>query len=352
MAQCMTFPRLPNNRAAAAPCKCAKIPAMNAVISLEQLYTPINDALGQVRTSVEQLWIDALQLVGIDIGAVPKAGGKMLRPALCLMSAGAIGAKDLSSYVQLATAFEALHIASLAHDDVIDRALLRRGKPSLSGMWDNHAAVLGGDYLVARAVEILATYNSCPVISNAISSVRRMAEGELYFFNRRDEPYRQEDCIMLARQKTASLFAEAVSAPAYILNAAYKDALHGFGIALGIAFQIVDDLLDVTQPSSQMGKPACGDIVEGKKTIPIMHLREGLDAAGLARIDALRDGTLSDDDQAWVAEMAERTGARERTEALAREYTSEAVRLLGQLPPSEYRDAMENLTEFVLVRAL
>lgn len=326
---------------------------MSATISLEQLYHPIQHALDGVRAAVEQLWIDALKLVGIDESAVPKAGGKMLRPALCLMSAGAIGGgKDLDKYVRLACAFEALHIASLAHDDVIDRALLRRGKPSLSGMWDNHAAVLGGDYLVARAVEILAEYDSCPVIANAISSVRRMAEGELYFFNRRDEPYRQEDCIMLAQQKTASLFAEAVSAPAYIIDPTHKAALHGFGIALGIAFQIVDDLLDVTQPASQLGKPACGDIAEGKKTIPIMWLREGLDAAGAARLDALRDTTISDEDREWVTAMAEQTGARERTENLAREYTQEALRLLHQLPPSAYRDAMEGLTEFVLVRAM
>lgn len=325
---------------------------MSATLSLQQLYQPVQGALDEVRGVVEQLWIDALRLVGIDESAAPKAGGKMLRPALCLLSAGAIGAEDLRPYVRLAAAFEALHLASLAHDDVIDRALLRRGKPSLSGLWDNHAAVLGGDYLVARAVEILAEYDSCTVIANAISSVRRMAEGELYFFLRRDEPYRQEDCIMLARQKTASLFAEAVSAPAHVLEPTHREALHGFGIALGIAFQIVDDLLDVTQPASQLGKPACGDLAEGKKTIPIMHLREGLDAAELARLDGLRDAEITDADREWVTAMVERTGAREKTEALAREYIAEALQLLGELPPSEYRDAMEGLTEFVMVRAM
>lgn len=325
---------------------------MSATLSLEQLYTPIDSALSGVRSSVEQLWIDALKLVGIDESAVPKAGGKMLRPALCLMSAGALGAQDLGKYVRLATAFEALHIASLAHDDVIDRALLRRGKPSLSGLWDNHAAVLGGDYLVARAVEILAEYDHCPIIANAISSVRRMAEGELYFFNRRDEPYRQEDCIMLARQKTASLFAEAVSAPAYLLDTARRASLHAFGIALGIAFQIVDDLLDVTQPASQLGKPACGDIVEGKKTIPIMLLRDGLDAGELARLDTLRDAAITDADREWITERVEHTGARQKTETLARDYANEALGHLAPLAPSPFRESMENLVEFVLVRAM
>lgn len=325
---------------------------MSATLSLEQLYIPVQDALDRVRTTVESLWIDALGLVGIDESAAPKAGGKMLRPALCLMSAGALGGGDLDRFVRLATAFEALHIASLAHDDVIDRALLRRGKPSLSGLWDNHAAVLGGDYLVARAVEILAEYESCPVIANAISSVRRMAEGELFFFARRDEPYRQEDCIMLAERKTASLFAEAVSAPAYVLNLEQRDPLHRFGIALGIAFQIIDDLLDVTQPASQLGKPACGDIVEGKKTIPIMHLRDGLSVPELERLDRLRDATISDEDRAWVAAMVERSGAGDRTETLARTYIQDALRQLAGLPAGPYREAMEGLAEFVLVRAM
>ena len=325
---------------------------MSATLSLEQLYAPIESPLAQVRGTVESLWGDALKLVGIDESAVPKAGGKMLRPALCLLSAGALGAADLGRYVRLATAFEALHIASLAHDDVIDRALLRRGKPSLSGMWDNHAAVLGGDYLVARAVEILAEYDHCPIIANAISSVRRMAEGELYFFNRRDDPYRQEDCIMLARQKTASLFAEAVSAPAYLLNAARRASLHAYGIALGIAFQIVDDLLDVTQPASQLGKPACGDIAEGKKTIPIMLLREGLDTAELAKLDAMRDAAISDDDRAWVTERLERTGAREKTERLARDYAAEALGHLSELPTGPHRESMEGIVDFVLVRVM
>jgi len=329
-----------------------KIPIMSATLSLEQLYLPVQDALTSVRRSVERLWIDALQLVGVDESAAPKAGGKMLRPALCLMSAGALGAEDLGRFVQLATAFEALHIASLAHDDVIDRALLRRGKPSLSSLWDNHAAVLGGDYLVARAVEILAEYDSCPVIANAISSVRRMAEGELFFFARRDDPYRQEDCIMLAERKTASLFAEAVSAPAYVLNMGQREPLHRFGIALGIAFQIVDDLLDVTQPASQLGKPACGDIVEGKKTIPIMCLREGLNADELARLGAMADASISDDDRMWVSTMVERTGAGERTQALAREYIQDALRQLAGLPAGPYRDSMEGLAEFVLIRAM
>ena len=291
---------------------------MSTTISLEELYHPIEDALIEVRAAVSGMWGDALTLVGMDPAQVPDLGGKMLRPALCLLSAGAIGAKKLNDYVQLASAFEALHIASLAHDDVIDKALMRRGKVSLNGLWNNHAAVLGGDYLVARAVETLAKYDSCPVIANAIRSVREMAEGELYFFFRDQNNYTRDECIQLARLKTASLFAEACAAPSFVINGAYRQALHSFGIALGIAFQIVDDILDVTQSANSLGKPACGDVVEGKRTLPILYLREKLNPEELERLNSFHNGDLTEDDQAWIGAKVEETGARERTDAEAR----------------------------------
>ncbi len=303
-----------------------------------------------VRDTIHQLWVDALALVRIDGDASPRPGGKLLRPALSLLAAGAIGGTNLKQYVTLASSFEALHIASLAHDDVIDRAILRRGNSSLNVFWDNHAAVLGGDYLVARAVEMLATYDVCTVVANAIKSVRCMAEGELYFFGKENDPIVAEDCIMLAEQKTASLFAEACSAPTYIIDATHRKSLYQFGISLGIAFQLVDDMLDITQSTEQLGKPACGDIVEGKKTIPIMHLKHGLNGADLERLEAMRGADISDDDRAWVIGKAEETGAKNQAEALTRSYADDARRHLSKLPPSAYRDSMEGIVEFVMVR--
>jgi octaprenyl-diphosphate synthase len=324
---------------------------MSTVKTLEELYHPIQPLLDGVRETIGGLWRDALTLVRVEGMPMPKAGGKLLRPALCLLSAGAIGGKDLARYVRLAASFEALHIASLAHDDVIDRAILRRGNASLNALWDNHAAVLGGDYLVARSVQMLAEFDCCPVIANAITAVRCMAEGELHFFGREHEPITEEDCILLAEQKTATLFAEACSAPAFLLDTARREPLRRYGIALGIAFQIVDDLLDLTQPVSTLGKPSCGDIVEGKRTIPIMHLRAGLDEAGNQRIDALRNAALTENDQAWIAEMVEKTDARAITEAAARAYADRALDALRGLPASPYRDSMEGIVEFILVRA-
>lgn len=324
---------------------------MKTTLNLSQLYRPVSSQVDLVRASISRIWQEALGLVRVEMVDQPTAGGKLLRPALCLLASGALGARDLDRYVSLATAYEALHIASLAHDDVIDRAILRRGASALNMLWDNHAAVLGGDYLVARSVEILAGYDSCAVIANAIRSVRCMAEGELVFFGRENEPFRREDCIQLAEQKTASLIAEACSAPSHLLDQGCREPLHRFGTALGVAFQIVDDLIDLTQTAAVLGKPSCGDIVEGKRTLPIMYMREGLDEDERARLDAMRNAEMSEVDRAWVHEAVERTGARERTEAEARHFADEALEALTELPSSEFRDSMEGIVEFILVRS-
>jgi geranylgeranyl pyrophosphate synthase len=303
-----------------------------------------------VRASIAKLWADALRFVyGERLPKLP-LGGKMLRPAMSLLSAGALGATDTARFVRLATAMELFHLAALAHDDVIDHADLRHGMRSLNAMLDNHTAVLGGDYLVARAVDILGSYDSCLVITNAVNSVREMSEGELTYFGLGREHYSQEACISLARKKTASLFAVACSTPACLIEGAPRPELHAYGLAFGIAFQLVDDLLDLTRDEEALGKPAFGDIVEGKKTLPIIFLRESLDAAGCARLDRLKGKPLSDDDRAWVAEAIESSGAREQTETIVREYIDEARTAIAGLPATPYRESMMGLAEFVLVR--
>lgn len=324
---------------------------MQTTLTLKELYKPVEAELETVRANIAELWADALRLVYRDNPPPFPVSGKMLRPAMSLLSAAAIGAKDTSKFVPLATAMELLHLAALAHDDVIDGANLRHGARSLNAMWDNHTAVLGGDYLVARAIDIMGVYNSYKVIANAIRSVREMAEGELIYFGRGDEDYSPEACISLARQKTASLFAVACSTPGCLMQGEAHAGLHAYGLAFGIAFQLIDDLLDLSQDPETLGKPTLGDIVEGKKTLPIIYMREMLDAAGKARFDRLKGTALTSDDRSWIAELLDASGARDKTEALAREYADDAKSEIAGLSASPYREALMNLTEFVVARA-
>lgn len=318
--------------------------------AMKEFYRPIAPELGRVREIAAELWAETLELVYGPGFEAPAPGGKLLRPALTLLSAGATGAKDIASFAPMATAMELLHLAALAHDDVIDGADTRRGERSLRSQWDNHTAVLGGDYLVARAIALLGGYNATSVILNAVDSVRQMAEGELNYFAKGKECYELDACIRLAKKKTASLFAISCSTPTYLTDPAYRAPLYAYGMGMGVAFQIADDVLDLVQDAETLGKPSCGDLVEGKRTLPILCMREKLDADGQARLNSFRNG-MGDDDRAWVHEMMETTGARLRAEQLALEYVAESRYSLDDLPRSPYRDAMVQIADFVVSRA-
>jgi octaprenyl-diphosphate synthase len=318
--------------------------------TLRALYTPIAPQLVEVRALVDSIWRDALKLVRVPAVDIPGAGGKFLRPALCLLSAGTAGAANLDQYSRLAAAYEGLHLASLAHDDVIDHAMMRRGHNSLNALWNNHAAVLGGDYLVARAVEMIAEYDCCTVVSKAVSSVRHMAECELFFFGRPPGEAVPEECLQLAEGKTASLFAAACSAPATILKSQHESALWQFGNSLGVAFQLVDDLLDLTGTTDNLGKPSCGDIAEGKSTLPILYMLKALPAEDKARLSSLQETDLSEQDRQWVHDAVIQTGAVAKTQAVAKAYADQALAALASIPQNPYHHSMEGLMHFVLDR--
>jgi len=322
-------------------------------ITLASLYQPVQAHLDGVQAATGQIWQEALEIVHGPFISPPKAGGKLLRPALCLLSAGAAGAagaEDVSEFVSLAVAVEMLHMAALTHDDVVDNADTRRGSASLNALWDDRTAVLSGDYLVARSVNLMAEYGSCDVIAATFEAIRRMTEGELANLGPGTEGYTQEDCLRIADQKTASYFATTCSLPTFLLGETYRKALRAYGHAVGVAFQLVDDLLDIAQDEATLGKPSCGDIVGAKKTLPILFMREALDAADRDRFKKMAGHPIAEKDRHWVAAILESTGARARTEAIAREYADKARAALDFLPATPYRDSMLGLAEFVLVR--
>lgn len=318
--------------------------------SLTNLYQCVHPALDAVRTNVREHWDEAFRLVYGPSAQPPKLGGKMMRPALTLLSAGAIGAPDVSRYVPMATAMEMLHLAALAHDDVVDKAVTRRGHSSLNALWDNHTAVLGGDYLVARALSVLTVYDSCPVIESALESIHEMAEGELINFGRSRVELTEEDSLRLAQKKTASLFAVSCKTPTLIQDPAYNESLHNFGMGIGTAFQLVDDLLDLAQDEETLGKPACGDLVEGKRTVPILAMLRKLAPEDVRRVEAMKGAEMTAEDRAWVRDRLAATGAQDYTETLAAGYLKDGLAALDQLPPNEYREAMTGIAEFILVR--
>jgi octaprenyl-diphosphate synthase len=273
-----------------------------------------------------------------------------LRPALCLLSAGATGARGLDQFVRMAAACEVLHVAALTHDDVVDKSGFRRGTMSLNARWDDRIAVLIGDCLVVRATMLLTSFGSCALVDSVFGAVRRMTEAELASARRDTDPFTQEHCLQLAEEKTATFFAASCTAPTYITNATHRDALHRYGVAMGIAFQLIDDVLDIAQDQAALGKPSCGDIIEGKKTLPILFMREALGTADRERLVRMTGKPLNAQDRAWAAEVMETSGARERTQVVARAYADKARGALRSLPEGPCKDSMLSLAEFVLSR--
>jgi octaprenyl-diphosphate synthase len=314
------------------------------------LYRPVQTELRLVQETVAKIWGEALALIHGSSAAPPEVGGKLLRPALCLLSAGSAAAQDVRAFVSMAAACELLHMAALMHDDVVDKAHLRRGRLSLNALWDDRTAVLSGDYLVSRAIGLLTKFNSCGLIHSTSDAVRRMTEGELASFGRNAERFTEGDCLRLAEEKTATLFATTCTGPTYISGGEHREALHQYGLAFGVAFQLIDDILDITQDQEALGKPSCGDIVEGKKTLPILFMREGLGEADRHRLTQMIGRQIADPDRVWAARAMESSGARARTEAIARKYAAAAYAALEPVPPTPYKDSMRALTEFVLVR--
>lgn len=317
---------------------------------LDQLYQPIQAELREVQSVVSQYWNDALALVHGPSAAPVQAGGKLLRPALCLLAAGASGSRDVAAFAPLATACELLHIAALAHDDVVDHANRRRGSLSLNALWDDRTAVLSGDYLVARSIALMASYASCGLIMDTVTALQRMTEGELVSFGKAASAFTQQDCIELAERKTAVYFALTCTAPTYLVGQSGREILRQYAMAFGVAFQIIDDVLDFTQDQRALGKPSCGDIVEGKETLPIMFMREALDAAGRERLRGLVGRPITDDDRRWAAEALVATGAKSRAEAVARQYADMACLALDPLPSTPHKESMRGLAEFILIR--
>lgn len=322
---------------------------MATTLTLAELCGPIESELQDTKGVVTEQWASVLALVDGSSEFRPEVGGKLLRPMLTLLSAGAVGA-DPHRFVRMAAAMELLHIGALAHDDVVDGAALRRGTSSLNAHWNDRAAILGGDFLVARAIALIAGYHSTDVVGEVARCVEVMAEGELRDLGSGATQCQQERCIRLARSKTAELFATACALPARLAGKAHAEPLRRFGLDLGVGFQLVDDLLDLVQDEETLGKPSCGDLAAGKTTLPILLMRESLSESELARLDGFRGNDLTADDRTWVLARIEETGARRRTEQTAQDYIAQARAHLSSLPPTPYRESMEGIAEFVLMR--
>ncbi|MCP1643072.1 octaprenyl-diphosphate synthase [Pseudomonas citronellolis] len=279
------------------------------------------------------------------------AGGKRLRPLLVLLSGKALGysGDDLRL---LAATIEFLHTSTLLHDDVVDASGLRRGRATANAQWGNAPSVLVGDFLYARSFEMMVELGSMPVMRIISQATRVIAEGEVLQLTKvRDASTTEETYMEVIRGKTAMLFEASTHSAAAIAGATAEqaEALRQFGDALGIAFQLVDDLLDYRGDASTLGKNVGDDLAEGKPTLPLIAtMRDGTpEQAQLVR-KAIQQG--GSQDLEGIRAAVEAAGALDYTAKLAREYATRAIDCLKALPDNEYRAALIELSEFAVAR--
>lgn len=284
---------------------------------------------------------------------IVQAGGKRLRPLLTAAAARLCGYAG-PYHIHLAATVEFIHTATLLHDDVIDESKQRRGRPTANLLWDNKSSVLVGDYLFARSFQLMTETGSMRVMNILANASATISEGEvLQLTAAQDLATTEEIYLKVVRGKTAALFSAATEVGGVIAGAPEEQvrALYAYGDALGIAFQIVDDLLDYTGTTEQIGKNVGDDFRERKLTLPVIKAIARADEAELAFWDrTIARGRQEDDDLAQALAIMARHGAMQaaRTEAL--EWAARAKDSLVVLPEHPLRGMLHDLADYVVER--
>ncbi|AIR89420.1 polyprenyl synthetase family protein [Pseudomonas cremoricolorata] len=317
----------------------------------QSFYRAVAEDFSAVDEIIKKQLTSRVPLVSKIGDYITSAGGKRLRPLLVLLCGKALG-RESDDLRLLAATIEFLHTATLLHDDVVDMSGMRRGRSTANALWGNAPSVLVGDFLYSRSFEMMVELGSMPVMQILSRATRVIAEGEVLQLSRvRDASTSEEVYMEVIRGKTAMLFEASTHSAAALAGADQSqcEALRTFGDHLGVAFQLVDDLLDYKGDSQTLGKNVGDDLAEGKPTLPLIYtMREGTpEQAALVR-QAIQKGGLEDLEQIRLA--VEQSGALKYTAELARDYVKRAIECLEVLPASEYRTALIELSEFAVAR--
>jgi octaprenyl-diphosphate synthase len=283
-------------------------------------------------------------------------GGKRLRPALLLLCHGYAAGRheNRRSAIRLAAVVELLHSATLIHDDVIDSADTRRGRPSANSRWGNHRSVLTGDWLYMQSFQIALEERNFHVLDILIDLTQKMVEGELIQLAKIGKmDVTEEDALQLATYKTACLFSGCARLGAVLggMDEKHEEALADYGRYAGLAFQLVDDLLDFTASSAKLGKPVLSDLKEGKVTLPLIYAMEnGHREAREMVARVLEEKEFHSVQPEKLVALVRDSGALDRARNLALDYAGRAKGFINGAGDSEYGRALLTLPDFILER--
>ena len=281
-----------------------------------------------------------------------EGGGKRIRPSLLLLAAHQLGYSGQGA-IRLGAVVEMLHTATLVHDDIIDGADKRRGRPSANTTWGNEKCVLAGDWLYMQAFKVALEERNLRVLDLLIGLTQQMVEGELLQIQKLGKSVSEAEYYDLIFRKTACLFSVSMRLGAVLAGAteAAETSLATFGRAVGLAFQIVDDVLDLTASEEVLGKPVASDLREGKATLAVIHAADHGTAADRKAIRrVLDDRSFENVSRQQIREILVRNGSVEYAMAAADRYAEQSRQALAPLPESEYKRALLWVPDFVVAR--
>lgn len=318
---------------------------------LEQLYALIGPDMKAVDAVIRHRLHSDVVLVRQVAEYIINSGGKRIRPALVLLVAGAFGYRGAHHH-ELAAVIEFIHTATLLHDDVVDESELRRGRETANAMFGNAASVLVGDFLYSRAFQMMVGVNDMRVMAVLSEATNVIAEGEvLQLMNCHDADVDEARYMQVIHYKTAKLFEAATRLGAILggADAGVEKAMAAFGMHLGTAFQLIDDVLDYSGEEADTGKHLGDDLAEGKPTLPLIYAMQhgSPEAAGAVR-EAIESGGRDAFPKVLAAIRA--TGALDHARARAREEARAAEAALSHLGDSNFKKALLQLTLFAVER--
>jgi octaprenyl-diphosphate synthase len=324
--------------------------------SLDALAALVDDDMAKVNATIVERMQSQVEFIPQLAGYIVTAGGKRLRPMLTLAAARLCGHRG-QRHILLAGCVEFIHTATLLHDDVVDESALRRGRASANAVWGNKASVLVGDFLFSRAFELMVEDGSVQVMSILSRASSIIAEGEVLQLTTANDITTSEDAYLdVIRAKTAALFAAACRVGAVVADRpkAEEEALESYGLNLGIAFQLIDDMLDYSAKQEKLGKAIGDDFREGKITLPvILAFRRGDEderafwRRTLETLDQAEDGS----DLRRAIGLMEKHLSLQDTVNRARHYGAIARDALGIFPDSQAKSALIDIIDFCIERA-
>ena len=322
--------------------------------SARRIFDLIKGELSLVEAEFERQASSNIQVINYLGEYLRASGGKRVRPALLILSNYSIGGEGSSeSSVRLATVMEMLHTATLVHDDIIDNADVRRNRKSINARFGNQTAVLMGDWLYMSAFQTALRERSLEILDILTHLTRKMTEGELIQMTMIGSlSITEDDYFDILRRKTAYLFSACCEIGGILGGAdqVQQIALRDYGMELGVAFQLSDDILDLTSEAEQLGKAAGTDLLEGKLTLPLIALLKKEPSVKPQLESVMLNGTYADLTREQIRAKLDTHGILDEIKSRANEFIDRARKSLDVLPQSEYRSCLEDTLDFVTSR--